>query len=88
MIDAKVTLKGHLKKKGISIRRAARELHVTHATVIGWLNGRSVPLPVFRGAIERWSGGEVRAIAWRITDRERLMAAHAESVDVPSSRTD
>jgi transcriptional regulator with XRE-family HTH domain len=49
---------------GLSIREAARQLGVTHTTLIQWEGGVCVPGPENREAIERWTRRAVRASSW------------------------
>ncbi len=67
--------------QALSVRAAARELGVTHAGYLAWESGRNPPSPVWRAALERWSGGLVGATSWPLSPRERDESMRAERVE-------
>ena len=79
-LDGNVRLKKHREKLGLSARKAAGQLHVTHVAYLDWESGSRVPSPPFRTAIERWSGGTVPESSWPIGERERRLASKADAV--------
>lgn len=64
----------------ISLREAARQLHVAHPALKDWEDETQTPSPPYREAIERWSGGSIKATDWPVSARERDMAAQAAAV--------
>lgn len=66
-------LRAHRERLGLSLRAAARELGCTHVAWMAWEADEKSPSGPFRDAIEEWSGGDVPADAWPLSDRERAV---------------
>lgn len=82
--DSRVAFRQFRKARG-GARKAAEELHVTHAAVLSWEKGRSVPSQPYREAIERWSGGTILASGWKLNRRERELIRAAGKVSAAES---
>jgi len=63
----------------ISLREAARQLHVAHPALKDWETNQ-VPTPPYREAIERWTNGAIKASDWPLSPREREIVANARQV--------
>jgi transcriptional regulator with XRE-family HTH domain len=55
-------------KAGISQAEAGRQLRVSGPTVSDWESAEKRPKADVRDRIETWSGGEVPAIEWKLSD--------------------
>lgn len=73
-------LRGFRVRHGLSLRRAAEQLHTAHPVLREWEAGAQVPAPAFRDAIEVWTTGEVKAIDWPLSLREREITEKASQV--------
>lgn len=65
---------------GLSAREAARQLKVSHVTLLDWESEARNPSKDYRKAISRWSGGGVPEASWPLSKRELARAARLESV--------
>lgn len=65
----------------MSLREAARQLHVQHPTVKDWEERSKVPMAAYRSAIEVWTGGTIRAEEWPLSVRERGIVESAGRVE-------
>ena len=74
-VPAHEKLGAFLQKHAISKTEAGKAVGVTHAAVIGWLNGRT-PDMVHRQASEIWTNGEVRADEWEGARAETEQLRH------------
>ena len=68
------------EKHGLSLREAARQLHIAHPVLLAWEVGRFAPVHAYRRAIERWTRGEIAADAWAVPAVERETMARASRV--------
>ncbi len=64
-------LRSYRQRLGLTVRGAARQIGVTHASIIYWERGTRQPRDIYRRAIETWSGGEVRADGWPLREEEQ-----------------
>lgn len=67
-----------LTKNGIPKARAARDLQVSHVTVLNWVTRRAVPTHDRRQAIAVWTGGEVSESDWISTEERARLERFAE----------
>lgn len=69
-----------LKNHGITLRAAGKALGCTHAAIVGYRDGRSVPSDAMKEGIERWTGGVVPFSSWftpdELAERMRLSRIH------------
>ncbi len=65
-----------LQEKGIGPSRAARELGVSHPSVLAWKRGSARPKAHQRTAIKVWTGGRVTESMW-LTEQELRQLADA-----------
>lgn len=63
-------MKAFREERGISLREAARQLHVKHPALKDWEDGRKLPSPPYRDAIEVWTEGLIKAGEWPLTKQE------------------
>lgn len=78
--DPRVALARFIEKTGVSRREAARQLHVSHPTLLAWIDGSRTPeVGARREAIERWTSGQVPASSWE-NDEERAKREAIEAV--------
>lgn len=66
--------------RDLSLREAARQLHVVHPALREWEEDRQTPAPAYRDAIEVWTNGEILASSWPASPREREIAERAGAV--------
>jgi len=64
-------LAAFVRKNKIGPRPAARALDVAHPTLIAWMEGWKRPQAHRRQAIERWTGGEVKADWWILAEERQ-----------------
>jgi|SRR5271165_770656 len=86
--ESALALLSYRKENGLSARRAAGELSVTHVALRSWETGKSVPEEPYRQAMERWSGGRVLAGNWGASRREKLLQRKLASVTPRATGTD
>lgn len=75
-----VRLRTFREERGISLREAARQLHVVHPALREWEDDRQTPAPPYRDAIEVWTDGRIKASEWPVSTREREIAERAAAV--------
>lgn len=68
------------ERLGLSLREAARQLHVAHPALKDWEGEEQTPTAPYRDAIEVWTGGEIKASDWPLQGRERDIAQNAAKV--------
>lgn len=73
-------LKAFRIENGLSLREAARQLHVVHPALKEWEEGRQVPVPAYRDAIQVWTRGAIRAEEWPLSEAERKAVINAAQV--------
>lgn len=73
-------LRSFRERLGISLREAARQLHVAHPALKDWEEEQQVPTAAYRDAIEVWTGGDIKAGAWPLSERERGIVENASMV--------
>lgn len=79
--DGPRRLRRFREERRISLREAAIALGgVSHVSVLAWELCKSTPSHEMRIAIERWTGGEVRADSWPLAKRERQISGRAADV--------
>lgn len=65
----------------LSVREAARQLHVKHPSLRDWEDEIQTPTQPYRDAIEVWTSGEIKASEWPLGARERDIVANAGLVE-------
>jgi transcriptional regulator with XRE-family HTH domain len=73
-------LKRFREARQLSLREAARQLHVAHPALKDWEDEPQTPSQPYRDAIEVWTGGDVKAADWPLEGREKQIAENAASV--------
>lgn len=78
--------------RDLSLREAARQLHVAHPALKDWEDETQTPSAPYRDAIEVWTEGDIKASEWPLEGREKQIADNAASVKpvvprVPESGT-
>ena len=64
---------------GLTLRSAARQLHVQHPALKAWEEGET-PMAAYRRAIQVWTQGAIRHDEWPLSIREREVTAAAARV--------
>lgn len=75
-----VRLRAFREERSLSMREAARQLHVVHPALKDWEDGNQTPTAPYRDAIEIWTNGTIKAAEWPLTGRERQIASNAAMV--------
>lgn len=70
-----------LDRHGISNADAGRALHVSRPTVFAWRSGDKTPTAPHRGAIEKWTDGDVLAGSWPLSTKEAEQVAALKQVE-------
>lgn len=65
---------------GLSLREAARQLHVAHPALKDWEEEKQTPTSPYRDAIEVWTNGDIKASDWPLSGRERDIVENAAKV--------
>lgn len=78
--NAPELLKRWREANGVSLRKAALALGVSHVAYRAWELGTSIPLPEMRKAIAVWTHGEVPEDAWPLSHQEQKLADAAARV--------
>lgn len=73
-------LKRFRETRGLSLREAARQLHVAHPALKDWEDETQTPSQPYRDAIEVWTEGDIKASEWPLEGREKQIAENAASV--------
>lgn len=73
-------LRAWRESRSIGIREAARELHVSHQNLANWESELQNPLEPYREAIEVWTGGDIKAGEWPVSEREERARMNAAKV--------
>lgn len=74
------------EKRGLGLRAAARQLHVSHPALRFWETNATTPSGPYRDAIELWTDGDIRAQDWGLTPREAQVAGQLAGVDVAQAQ--
>ena len=61
----------------LSLRAAARQLHVAHPALKDWESDEQTPAPPYREAIEVWTEGTIKASEWPLSGREHVIVENA-----------
>lgn len=62
--QAPLKLRAWLRREGRRHSWLAEQCHVNPATLTRWLQGKAMPQPVYRTALEEITGGDVAASDW------------------------
>jgi transcriptional regulator with XRE-family HTH domain len=73
-------LRAFREARGLSLREAARQLHVVHPALKDWEDEHQSPSAPYRDAIEVWTHGAIPSACWPVSDRERDIALRAAAV--------
>lgn len=73
-------LRAFREERGLSLREAARQLHVVHPALKDWEEDDQTPTAPYRDAIEVWTNGHIKASDWPLHGRELQIVNRAALV--------
>lgn len=76
--EARHALTAYRVGKGLSKRKAAKEIGVSHVQLGAWERGDQTPTLDYRDLIEKWSAGKIKATRWPLSPSELLRQKHIE----------